>query len=163
MKNSIYDFVVTDLKGDPHDLSQYQGKAILIVNTASKCGFTVQYDGLQALWEEFKDQGLVILGFPCNQFKQQESGSADEIQEFCRLNFGVTFPLMAKIDVNGDNQAEIYAWLKQKAPGILTPDIKWNFTKFLISPDGVTIKRFSPTSTPATIRPWVQKVLGIGS
>lgn len=163
MKNSIYDFVVTDIKGEAHDLSQYAGKAVLIVNTASKCGFTSQYDGLQALWEEFKDQGLVILGFPCNQFKQQESGSADEIQEFCRLNFGVSFPLMAKIDVNGDNQAEIYTWLKQKAPGLLTSDIKWNFTKFLISPDGITVKRFSPTSTPAAIRPWVQKVLELDS
>lgn len=161
MKNSIYDFVVTDIKGEPHDLSQYQGKAILIVNTASKCGFVGQYDGLQELWEEFKDQGLVILGFPCNQFKQQESGTADEIQEFCRLNYGVSFPLMAKIDVNGDNQAEIYTWLKQQAPGLLTSDIKWNFTKFLVHPDGVTVKRFSPTSTPAYIRPWVQKVLSL--
>lgn len=159
MKETIYDFVVTDIKGEEHDLSQYRGKPLLIVNTASKCGFTPQYDGLQELWEEYGERGLVILGFPCNQFKEQESGSAEEIQEFCRLNFGVTFPLMAKIDVNGDAEAEIYTWLKQKAPGLLTSKIKWNFTKFLIAEDGVSVRRFSPTSTPASLRPHIEKLL----
>ena len=166
----IYDYKALNNKGVEVDFAQYEGKVLLIVNTASKCGFTPQYDGLEALYQRYKDQGLVILGFPCDQFAHQEPGSNEEIAEFCRLNHGVTFPLMAKIDVNGANAAPIFEYLKTQAPteeykglkakathtmlkGISKSvekdsDILWNFTKFLISRDGVAIKRFPPTATP---------------
>ena len=166
----IYDYKALNNKGVEVDFAQYEGKVLLIVNTASKCGFTPQYDGLEALYQRYKDQGLVILGFPCDQFAHQEPGSNEEIAEFCRLNHGVTFPLMAKIDVNGANAAPIFEYLKTQAPteeykglkakathtmlkGISksvekNSDILWNFTKFLISRDGAAIKRFPPTATP---------------
>ena len=166
----IYDYKALNNKGVEVDFAQYEGKVLLIVNTASKCGFTPQYDGLEALYQRYKDQGLVILGFPCDQFAHQEPGSNEEIAEFCRLNHGVTFPLMAKIDVNGANAAPIFEYLKTQAPteeykglkakathtmlkGISKSvekdsDILWNFTKFLISRDGAAIKRFPPMATP---------------
>ena len=166
----IYDYKALNNKGVEVDFAQYEGKVLLIVNTASKCGFTPQYDGLEALYQRYKDQGLVILGFPCDQFAHQEPGSNEEIAEFCRLNHGVTYPLMAKIDVNGANAAPIFEYLKTQAPteeykglkakathtmlkGISKSvekdsDILWNFTKFLISRDGAAIKRFPPTATP---------------
>ena len=167
---TIYDFKVLNNKGVEVDLAQYNGNVLMIVNTASKCGFTPQYDGLEALYQKYKDQGLVILGFPCDQFAHQEPGSDEEIAEFCRLNHGVTFPLMKKIDVNGQEAHPLYDYLKSQAPteeykGVKAKaaaalfktisksvekesDIKWNFTKFLISKDGTSIKRFPPTTTP---------------
>ena len=166
----IYDYKALNNKGVEVDFAQYEGKVLLIVNTASKCGFTPQYDGLEALYQRYKDQGLVILGFPCDQFAHQEPGSNEEIAEFCRLNHGVTFPLMAKIDVNGANAAPIFEYLKTQAPteeykglkakathtmlkGISKSvekdsDILWNFTKFLVSKDGQTIRRFAPVAEP---------------
>ena len=145
---SVYDFTVKDRKGNDVNLADYKGKVLLIVNTASKCGFTPQYDGLEALWKKYQDQGLVVIGFPCDQFAHQEPGSDAEIAEFCRLNHGVTFPLMSKIEVNGDNAHPIYKYLKSETKGLLGSSIKWNFTKFLISRDGTVIKRYAPTVTP---------------
>jgi len=166
----IYDFKALNNKGVEVDFAQFEGKVLMIVNTASKCGFTPQYDGLEALYQQYKEKGLVILGFPCDQFAHQEPGSNEEIAEFCRLNHGVTFPLMAKIDVNGANAAPVFEYLKAQAPteeykglkakathamlkGISKSvekdsDILWNFTKFLVSRDGATIKRFPPTAEP---------------
>ena len=145
---TIYDFKALNNKGAEVDFSQYQGQVLLIVNTASKCGFTPQYDGLEALYQKYKDQGLTVIGFPCDQFAHQEPGSDAEIAEFCRLNHGVTFPLMSKIEVNGDNAHPIYKYLKSAAKGTFGNAIKWNFTKFLISRDGTVIKRYAPTVTP---------------
>ena len=130
---TIYDYKALNNKGVEVDFAQFKGKLLMIVNTASKCGFTPQYDGLEALYQKYKDQGLVIIGFPCDQFAHQEPGSNEEIAEFCRINHGVTFPLMAKIDVNGENAHPIYQYLKAAAPGTFGKAIKWNFTKFLIS------------------------------
>ncbi|QXZ08638.1 glutathione peroxidase [Comamonas sp. Y33R10-2] len=149
MANSIYDFEATDIQGRSVPLSQYRGKVLLIVNTASACGFTPQYKGLQALHEQYEKQGLVVLGFPCNQFGAQEKGSDDEIASFCELNFGVSFPLMHKIDVNGDGAHPLYQWLKDQAPGVLgTQSIKWNFTKFLVGKEGQVIRRYAPQDKP---------------
>ena len=147
----IYDFKALDNKGREVDFAQYEGKVLLIVNTASKCGFTPQYDGLEALYQKYKDKGLVVIGFPCDQFAHQEPGSDEEIAEFCRLNHGVTFPLMSKIDVNGDNAHPIYKYLKNAAKGTLGNAVKWNFTKFLISRDGLKVKRFAPVTKPEDI------------
>jgi glutathione peroxidase len=148
------------IDGKDIKLSSYKGKKILIVNVASKCGYTPQYDGLEKLYKKFKDQGLVILGFPCNQFGGQEPGSNEEIQQFCQLNFGVTFPVMAKIDVNGSQAEPLFQFLKQQAPGVLgTEMIKWNFTKFLVNKQGQVIKRFAPTTEPAEIESEIQKLL----
>lgn len=144
----IYDFKALNNKGEEVEFSQFEGKVLLIVNTASKCGFTPQYDGLEALYKKYKDQGLVIIGFPCDQFAHQEPGTNEEIAEFCRLNHGVTFPLMAKIEVNGKNTHPIYQYLKEAAKGKLGNSIKWNFTKFLISRDGEKVRRYAPTDTP---------------
>ena len=179
---TIYDFKALNNKGVEVDFSQYEGQVLMIVNTASKCGFTPQYDGLEALYQKYKDQGLVIIGFPCDQFAHQEPGSDEEIAEFCRLNHGVTFPLMKKIDVNGENAHPIYKYLKSVAPteeykGIKAKathtmlkglsksakednDILWNFTKFLISRDGVTVKRFPPTTEPADFENDIKEMLG---
>ena len=179
---TIYDFKVLNNRGEEVDFSQYKGQVLMIVNTASKCGFTPQYDGLEALYQKYKDQGLVIIGFPCDQFAHQEPGSDEEIAEFCRLNHGVTFPLMKKIDVNGENAHPIYKYLKSVAPteeykGIKAKashtlfktisksvekegDIMWNFTKFLISRDGATVKRFPPTTEPADFENDVKEMLG---
>lgn len=146
---TAFDFTVNDIQGKPIDLANYRGKVLLVVNTASKCGFTPQYKGLQQLWERYRDQGLVVLGFPCNQFGHQEPAPEEQIEQFCELNFGVNFPLFTKIDVNGSNAAPLYRHLKSAAPGLLHSEaIKWNFTKFLISRDGSTVKRYAPTDKP---------------
>ena len=178
----IFDFKALNNKGAEVDFRQYEGQVLMIVNTASKCGFTPQYDGLEALYQKYKDQGLVIIGFPCDQFAHQEPGSDEEIAEFCRLNHGVTFPLMKKIDVNGEDAHPIYKYLKSVAPteeykGIKAKathtmlkglsksakndnDILWNFTKFLISRDGATVKRFPPTTEPADFENDIKEMLG---
>ncbi len=155
----IYDFKAQGNRGAEVDFAQFEGKVLMIVNTASKCGFTPQYDGLEELYQKYKDQGLVIVGFPCDQFAHQEPGSNDEIAEFCRINHGVTFPLMAKIDVNGDNAHPIYKYLKSVAKGTFGSAIKWNFTKFLINRDGTVIKRFAPTVTPAKMEKDIKEML----
>ncbi|PKN54942.1 MAG: glutathione peroxidase [Deltaproteobacteria bacterium HGW-Deltaproteobacteria-14] len=147
-----YETKVTTLGGEERDLSEHRGKVMLVVNTASKCGFTPQYDGLEALWKKHRDEGLVVLGFPCNQFGHQEPGSAEDIEQFCRLNHGVTFPLHAKIDVNGKHTHPLFEQLKAGAPGILgSKGIKWNFTKFLVGRDGAILKRYAPKDTPESI------------
>lgn len=149
---SIYDFTALDPKGKKVALKDYKGKVLLIVNTASQCGFTPQYKGLQALHEKFSDQGLVVLGFPSNEFGGQEPGSDDEIQSFCELNFGVSFPVLAKIEVNGSGQHPLYAFLSEAAPGLLgSKAIKWNFTKFLVGRDGATVKRYAPQDSPESM------------
>lgn len=146
---TIYDFHALDISGRDVPISDYRGKVLLIVNTASKCGFTPQYKGLQQVWDRYKDKGLVVLGFPCNQFGHQEPAPEAQIEQFCEMNFGVNFPLFAKIDVNGGDAAPLYRHLKEAAPGILGSEgIKWNFTKFLVSRDGKTVKRYAPTDKP---------------
>jgi glutathione peroxidase len=157
---TLHDFKVKNAQNQETDLSQFKGKAVLVVNVASKCGFTPQYDGLEALYKKYKDQGLEILGFPCNQFGAQEPGSNDEIQQFCRMNYGVTFPVMGKVDVNGDQAAPVYEWLKSSAPGLLgTEAIKWNFTKFLVGKDGQVIDRFAPQTKPEDLSKDIEKAL----
>ncbi|HNN56456.1 MAG TPA: glutathione peroxidase, partial [Novosphingobium sp.] len=136
------------------------GKVVLVVNTASKCGFTPQYDGLEALWREYKDRGFEVMAFPCNQFGHQEPGDADQIEQFCKVNFGLSFPLMAKVEVNGANEPPLYAWLKQEAPGLMgTRSIKWNFTKFLIDRQGQVVRRYAPTDKPESIARDIEKLL----
>ncbi len=157
---SIYDFTANAIDGKDVPLSDFRGKVLLIVNVASKCGFTPQYAGLESLYEKYKDKGLVILGFPCNQFGGQEPGNESEIQNFCSLNYGVTFPMFAKIDVNGANAHPLYTYLKTAKPGILgTEAIKWNFTKFLIDRDGEPIRRYAPGDKPESIGPDVEKLV----
>ena len=179
--NKIYNLKALSNKGVEVDFSEYEGKVLLIVNTASKCGFTPQYDGLEALYQKYKDRGLVVIGFPCDQFAGQEPGSNEEIAEFCRLNHGVTFPLMAKTDVNGANESPVFTWLKAAAPteeykGVKAmatrtmlkklsksvekdSDILWNFTKFLIGRDGCTVKRFAPTAEPISFEEDIEAML----
>jgi len=157
---TIYDFKALDNKGKELDFAQFEGKVLMIVNTASKCGFTPQYDGLEALNKKYKDQGLVIIGFPCDQFAHQEPGTDEETAEFCRLNHGVTFKLMSKIEVNGKNAHPIYEYLKGAAKGTLGNAIKWNFTKFLISRDGQTVKRYAPTVKPEDMEKDIVELLG---
>lgn len=159
MSDTIYDFIVKGNTGEDVDLAQYRGKVLLIVNTASKCGFTPQYKGLESLYQKYKDKGLVILGFPCNQFANQEPAADDEIASFCELNFGVTFPLMKKVDVNGKDASLVYKFLKKKAPGFLFSRIKWNFTKFLIDRDGQAVKRFSPITKPESLESDILKII----
>jgi glutathione peroxidase len=157
---TIADFTVTDNRGEPVDLSTKAGKVLLVVNTASKCGFTPQYDGLEALFQQFKDQDFEVLGFPCNQFGGQEPGDADEIAEFCKVNFGVTFPLMAKVDVNGPDASPLFDWMKQEAKGLLgSAGIKWNFTKFLINREGEVVKRYGSSDKPSAIAKDIAKLL----
>ncbi|CDG85153.1 glutathione peroxidase [Janthinobacterium agaricidamnosum] len=157
---SIYDFSADSLAGKPVSLSQYQGQVLLIVNTASKCGFTPQYQGLEQVYRQFKDKGVTVLGFPCNQFGSQEPGTADEIGAFCEKNFGVTFPLFAKVDVNGNHTHPLFAALKKQAPGLLgTEVIKWNFTKFLIRKDGSVYQRYAPATAPADLVSDIEKLL----
>ncbi|MFT4764744.1 MAG: glutathione peroxidase [Oleispira sp.] len=147
------------LSGEMQDLSQYEGQVVLIVNTASKCGFTNQYEGLEALYEEYKAQGLVVLGFPCNQFGEQEKGADTEIASFCQKNYGVSFPMFSKIEVNGDNTAPLYQELKVKAPGVLgTKKIKWNFTKFLVNKQGEVV-RYASTTKPAALKADIETAL----
>lgn len=156
----LYDFEVTTITGEQKKLSDYKGQAVLIVNTASKCGFTNQYAELEELHKQYASKGLAILGFPCNQFKQQEKGSDADINSFCQLNFGVTFDMFSKIDVNGDNAAPLYKWLKSEATGLLgSKGIKWNFTKFLVSRDGDVVDRFAPTLSPKGMVKDIEKLL----
>jgi glutathione peroxidase len=148
----LYTFDVETIDGKHVNLSRYENKTLLIVNVASKCGFTSQYDGLEELYKKYADRGLVILGFPCNQFGGQEPGSESEILDFCRLNYGVTLPLFAKIDVNGDRAHPLFVYLKRTCPGLFgSEQIKWNFTKFLVDPAGKVVKRFAPTTSPAQL------------
>lgn len=158
---SIYSFTPAAANGQPFPLTQLQGKVGLIVNVASKCGFTKQYAGLQKLHEAYGPQGLAIIGFPCNQFGGQEPGTEEQIQSFCTLNFGVTFPLMAKINVNGPKADPLYTFLKSAAPGTAGNAIKWNFTKFLISRNGQTITRFAPATTPEDLETPIRATLQI--
>ena len=150
---TIYDFSAKTIDGDEQKLDAYKGKTLLIVNVASKCGFTPQYKGLEALYEKFRDQGLVVLGFPCDQFGHQEPGDEEEIKNFCSLNYDVQFPLFSKIDVNGANTHPLYKYLKSAAKGLLGSEaIKWNFTKFLVGKDGKVVRRYAPTDTPEGIQ-----------
>lgn len=149
---TIADFKAKKPNGETIDLSTRLGKVLLVVNTASKCGFTPQYDGLEKLWKDYGDKGFEVLAFPCNQFGNQEPGTADEIESFCKINFGLSFPLMAKIDVNGSNADPLFEWLKEQAPGVLgTRAVKWNFTKFLIDREGKVVRRYAPTDKPEAI------------
>ncbi|MEC0092747.1 glutathione peroxidase [Paenibacillus macquariensis] len=157
---SIYDYQVNTIRGEQVSLSNYQGKVLLIVNTASKCGFTPQYTGLQELYEKYKDHNFEILGFPSNQFKEQEPGSNDDIEQFCQLNHGVTFPLFEKIDVKGNTAHPLFQYLSKQAPGVLgSTAVKWNFTKFLVDSDGKVIKRFAPATTPDKIEHIIEDLL----
>ncbi|MCR4697906.1 MAG: glutathione peroxidase [Bacilli bacterium] len=146
--STIYDFTVKDQKGNDVSLKEYEGKVILVVNTATGCGFTPQYEGLQKLYDTYKDQGFVILDFPCNQFGHQAPGSDEEIHQFCSLKYNASFPQFKKIDVNGDNADPLYKWLKEQKGGILGSNIKWNFSKFLLNRKGEVINRYAPTTTP---------------
>ena len=158
--STVYDFSANSIQGAAVKLSQYQGKAMLIVNTASACGFTPQFGGLEELHKSYGTKGLVVLGFPCNQFGAQDSGSNGEIAEFCQLNYGVSFPMMEKINVNGSDAHPLYQWLSAEAPGLLgSKAIKWNFTKFLVGKDGVVIKRYAPTDTPASMSKDIEAAL----
>ena len=157
---TIADFSAVQPGGQQQSLADKLGKVVLVVNTASKCGFTPQYNGLEALHKQYHAQGLEIMAFPCNQFGGQEPGSADEIAEFCKVNFGLSFPLMAKVDVNGASEAPLYTWLKSEAPGLMgTKGIKWNFTKFLIGRDGKVVRRYAPTDKPEAIAKDIAKLL----
>ena len=157
---TIADFTVTDNRGAPVDLAGELGKVLLVVNTASKCGFTPQYEGLEALYKRFADRGFEVLGFPCNQFGAQEPGSDDEIAEFCKINFGVTFPLMEKVDVNGADASPLFDWMKGEAKGLMgSRSIKWNFTKFLIDREGRVVARYAPTDKPENIAGDIEKLL----
>ena len=157
---TIADFSATAIDGTEKSLAEYEGKAVLVVNTASKCGFTPQYEGLEELYQRFEDDGLVILGFPCDQFGHQEPGDEAEIQEFCKVNFGVTFPLFSKIDVNGEETHPLYRWLKDEKSGAIGSKIKWNFTKFLIGRDGKPVKRYASTTKPGKLAKDIEKALG---
>ena len=158
--NTIYDFKVKTINGEETTLEQYKGKVMLIVNVASKCGYTPQYDGLEALYRKYKDQGLVVLGFPCNQFGSQEPGSEAVIQNFCRVNFGVTFPMFSKIKVNGEETHPLYRYLKSEQPGVLgTEAIKWNFTKFLVDKEGEVVERFGSSTKPEALEEKIEALL----
>ncbi|WDF71072.1 glutathione peroxidase [Novosphingobium sp. KACC 22771] len=160
MPHTIADFSAHLPNGETISLADRLGKVVLVVNTASKCGFTPQYDGLEKLWRDYGDRGFEVIAFPCNQFGAQEPGSAEEIEEFCRVNFGLSFPLMGKVEVNGPGADPLWNWLKETAPGILgTKQIKWNFTKFLIGRDGQIVKRFAPTDKPEDIAGEIEKLL----
>ncbi len=157
---SIYDFSASTAGGKRKALADYKGKVLLVVNTASKCGFTPQFAGLEELYEKYRERGLVILGFPCNQFGRQDPGSNDEIQEFCQLNYGVSFPVFGKIEVNGSGADPIFKYLKKEAPGTLgTERIKWNFTKFLIDAEGNVVRRYAPTDKPKAIEKDIKALL----
>lgn len=156
----LYDFSATTLDGAEQSLADYRGQLALIVNVASQCGFTPQYTGLEALYREYRDRGFVVLGFPCDQFGHQEPGDADEIRTFCTTNYDVTFPLFAKIEVNGANAHPLYRFLKAEAPGVLGSEaIKWNFTKFLVNREGHVVRRYAPTDTPEAIGRDVAEIL----
>jgi glutathione peroxidase len=157
---TIAEFAATDIQGQERSLAAYQGKVLLIVNVASQCGFTPQYTGLESLYRNYQDRGFAVLGFPCDQFGHQEPGDAAEIQNFCSLTYDVTFPLFAKIEVNGNNAHPLYQWLKKSSPGILgTEAIKWNFTKFLLDRNGKVKKRFAPTDKPEDLKQDIEALL----
>lgn len=157
--STLADFSATAIDGTERPLGEYLGKVVLVVNTASKCGFTPQYDGLQKLYADHAEAGLVVLGFPCDQFGHQEPGTESEIDEFCRVNHGVTFPMFAKIDVNGADAHPLYTWLRSEKGGVLGDAIKWNFTKFLVGRDGEVIKRYAPQTTPEQLEGDIEKAL----
>jgi glutathione peroxidase len=160
MKQTFYDFSAISLQGKEIDMDEYKGKVVLVVNTASKCGLTPQYEGLEQLYKEYKDRGLVILGFPCNQFAGQEPGDEKSISEGCLINYGVTFPMFAKIDVNGSNAHPLYKYLKSELKGgLLGSSIKWNFAKFLIDKNGNPYKRYSPTTAPENLKADIEELL----
>lgn len=159
MENNFYQFKATSLQGKEIAMDNYKGKTVLVVNTASKCGLTPQFEGLEKLYKDYKDKGLVILGFPCNQFANQEPGDEKSIAEGCLLNYGVTFPMFSKIDVNGENAHPIYKYLKKELGGTLGSKIKWNFTKFLIDAEGNPVKRFAPTTKPEKLEGYIEKLL----
>jgi len=160
MSNAFYDFPVQKLDGSKADLKDFAGKVVLVVNTASQCGLTPQYEGLETLYEKYGAKGFVVLGFPSNQFGAQEPGSAEQIQSFCNSNYKVTFPLFAKTDVNGPNAHPLYTWLKEHAPGEGAEDIGWNFAKFLVGKDGKVIARYAPTTVPSAIGGAIEEALG---
>jgi glutathione peroxidase len=160
---TLGDFSAITLDGQNRDLGDYVGDVVLVVNTASKCGLTPQYEGLQQLYDDYAGQGLVILGFPCDQFGHQEPGTEEEIGAFCQQNYGVSFPMFAKIDVNGGDTHPLYAWLKRTKSGALGGAVKWNFTKFLIGRDGQVLQRFAPTKEPAKLRPAIEAALEDGA
>lgn len=160
MSKSIYDFNVIDINGQTQSLKKYEGKTLLIVNVASKCGFTSQYTELEQMYKEYKDSGLEILAFPCNQFGAQEPGDAEEIKSFCSLTYDVTFPMFSKVDVNGDQAAPVYTYLKDSLPGVLgIKAVKWNFTKFLVDKTGHPVERYAPTDKPLSILKDIKKIL----
>jgi glutathione peroxidase len=159
-EHSLYDFEATSIDGQPVAMSAQRGKVVLIVNTASACGFTPQFAGLEAVWQAYRDKGLVIVGFPSNEFGGQDPGSNEQIASFCQLNYGVSFPMMAKVKVNGADAHPLWQWLKHQAPGLLgTELVKWNFTKFLVGRDGRVLKRYAPNDTPESLRQDVEKAL----
>lgn len=157
--SSLYDLSFTNNRGEEVSLRDFSGRPVLVVNTASKCGFTPQYDGLQELYEKYGEQGLVVLGFPCDQFLHQEPGDDGQIEEFCKVNYGVTFPLSTKVDVNGSSTHPVFEFLKSRAGGLLGSRIKWNFTKFLVAPDGQTVSRYAPKTTPAELTADIEALL----
>ena len=159
MEATFYQFKAKNIQGQEVSMETYKGKTVLVVNTASKCGLTPQFEGLETLYKKYKDKDFVILGFPCNQFANQEPGDEKSIQEGCLLNYGVTFPMFSKIDVNGENAHEIFKYLKKELSGFFGGKIKWNFTKFLVDRDGKPVKRFSPATTPAAIEKHIEKLL----
>lgn len=156
---NIYDFTVKDIDGNDVSLSKYEGKVLLIVNVASKCGFTSQYEGLEELYQKYKDEEFMVLGFPSNQFMNQEPGTNEEIKEFCRLTFGVDFDMFAKIDVNGENESPLYKYLKEQAGGTINNSIKWNFTKFLVDKNGAVVQRYGSIEKPKDIEPDIIELL----
>lgn len=156
---SFYDFSAKDINGEEIKMDQYKGKVVMVVNTASKCGLTPQFKDLEALYEEYKDKGLEILGFPCNQFANQDPASNEEIGQFCMLNYGVSFTMFEKIDVNGDTAHPIYKYLKSQAKGVLNNEIKWNFAKFLIDKEGNVVKRYAPTTKPLKLKEDIESLL----
>ncbi|MFO7301467.1 MAG: glutathione peroxidase [Acidobacteriota bacterium] len=163
MADTIWDFTAADLRGQPVPLERYRGSVVLVVNVASRCGFTPQYAGLEALYRRHRDAGFVVLGFPCNQFGGQEPGTSREIETFCRDRFDVTFPMFEKVDVNGPAAHPLFVWLKAKAPGALgSKAVKWNFTKFLVDRDGAHVERFAPRTPPEAVEPAIIERLGRG-
>ncbi|MDY0021324.1 glutathione peroxidase [Arenimonas caeni] len=157
---TAFDFKATTLDGQERSLDELRGKVLLVVNTASKCGFTPQYEGLEQLWRDYRDRGLVVLGFPCDQFGHQEPGDAEEIRNFCSLTYDVSFPMYGKVEVNGGNAHPLWKWLKSEKAGLLGLEaIKWNFTKFLVGRDGKVLKRYAPTDKPESIRKDIEKAL----
>lgn len=157
--NTFYDYEAETLQGDTVSMKEYAGKVVLVVNTASKCGFTPQYEGLEELYKKYKDQGFVVLGFPCNQFGSQEPGSAEDIGTFCQINYGVTFPMFAKVKVNGEDAHPIFKYLKSELGGLLGDNIKWNFTKFLLDKNGKPVERYASIKTPVSIEPRIKSLI----